>query len=128
MLNKKLGSFYERQFMKLLAENGYWCHLFMAAFNGQPCDIIAIKNNVPYLIDVKHVRGDYFSHERIEDNQELCFRMALKRGNTNCGFALYFDSDKQFRYLAFDRDFKSAKRDELPLLKEVMFKDDGVNS
>lgn len=43
--NKKIGNKYELEFLKILKMNGYWCHLFAYNKNGQPCDIIGVKDD-----------------------------------------------------------------------------------
>lgn len=55
MSNKKLGNDFEQEYAKNLSEKGYWVASFTPKTHvgSQPCDLVAIKNNVPILIDCK---------------------------------------------------------------------------
>lgn len=110
MWNKKIGNEYERKAIKLFYDNGYWVHLFQQGINGQPCDLIAIKNNDIYFLDVKHEKDTRFSINRIEENQRLCFTRLIKCGvnPNNIGFLIYFDYLQGFRFLKFI-DIKEEK-------------------
>lgn len=74
MNNKKLGSEFEREFEKLLKDNGYWVHFCAPSSTGsQPCDFIAVKNGEAYLIDCKTCVNNYFTLRRMEQNQIQAF-------------------------------------------------------
>lgn len=102
MTTKKVGNKSERDFVELMANKGWWCHLFAYNVNGQPCDVIALKDDRALLIDVKHCENDRFDFRRIESNQRNCFEMASKKGIKNCGFAIYFENQKSWRWLPFN--------------------------
>ena len=91
MSNKKLGNDYEQQLCKELADAGFWVHNFANRQNGQPADIIAVKNGVPYLIDAKVCSDGKFRLSRIEDNQHLAMKRWKNCGNGSGGFALLVD-------------------------------------
>lgn len=91
MNNKKLGNDYEQQLCKELADAGFWVHNFANRTNGQPADIIAVKNGVPYLIDAKVCSDGKFRLSRIEDNQHLAMKRWRKCGNGSGCFALLVD-------------------------------------
>lgn len=100
-VNKKIGNDYEQLFLKKLQKSGFWCHLFAYNKNGQPCDIIACKNNTAYLIDVKHCEEDRFDFKNVQANQLTCFEYALKCGNANTGFAVWFENQANWYYLPY---------------------------
>lgn len=103
MKQKKIGNDTERKCLDLLQGMGYWCHLFAYNKNGQPCDVVAIKDNKAFLVDVKHCDGDRFSFGRIEPNQRNCFEYALTCGNGNCGFMIYYEKYGKFNYVSYSR-------------------------
>lgn len=104
MNQKEIGNMCEYRLLSLLRKKGWWCHLFAYNTNGQPCDIIALKNNVGILIDVKHCSTDKFDTSRIEPNQKMCFEYAKSCGVNYTGFAIDFDSDDGiFRWLPYGR-------------------------
>lgn len=99
---KKIGNKYEKELCNLLQANGYWCHLFEYNSNGQPCDVVALKEDKSFLIDVKHCEGDIFYFSRIEPNQKTCFEYASKICKIkNVGFAIYFDNKEKFYWLPY---------------------------
>lgn len=111
---------YEDIACKFLAKKGYWVHLFATTSVGQPCDIVALKDNIGFLIDVKHTEDDYFEFSRVEPNQETCFELANKKGNKNCFFMIYFEKTQNWRLLSFAKykflknsGDKSVKEDDL---------------
>lgn len=108
MKQKKIGNDTEKKCLELLSKLGYWCHLFAYNKNGQPCDIVAIKNDTALLIDVKHCDGDRFAFSRIEPNQRSCFEYALSCGNKNCGFMIYFEKEQAFNFVTF-REIKNLE-------------------
>lgn len=86
--NKYLGNKFEKELSEILYDAGYWVHLLNQNKNGQPADIIAVKNSISYLIDAKECTRDIFSFKRIEYNQELSMDMWIECGNTIPYFAL----------------------------------------
>ena len=88
MSNKALGSRFERELAEFLAAHGFWAHVIAQNAAGQPADIIACKDDVPYLIDCKVCSDDRFPISRIEPNQEAAMTFWQEHGNTECYFAM----------------------------------------
>lgn len=88
MSNRKEGTTFEQEFCKILGENQFWVHNIAQNQTGQPADIIAVKNDVPYLIDCKVCANDKFLFSRVEENQAGAMTLWKVRGNKNCFFAL----------------------------------------
>ena len=88
VINKKLGNDFEKELSEILYDAGYWVHLLNQNKNGQPADIIAVKNIKSYLIDAKVCSYGVFPFRRIEDNQRLAMDMWQECGNTTPYFAL----------------------------------------
>ena len=88
MINKKLGNDFEQELCEILADAGYWVHNFANRKNGQPADIIAVKNGKAYLIDAKVCSYEVFPFSRIEENQQLAMDMWIECGNIDPYFAL----------------------------------------
>lgn len=82
MTNKRSGNNFEKELCELLSEQGFWAHNFAQNQDGQPADVIAVKNKRAYLIDCKVCstrKG--FDLSRMEENQDLS--MELWRGCYN---------------------------------------------
>lgn len=109
-MNKQIGNDYESKLIELLAKNGWWCHLFAYKPEGQPCDVIALKDNQYMLIDVKHCSAKRFPFKDIQTNQKNCFKLATQKGNTNNGFAIYFEQTKEWRWLDYS-DFAKMEQE-----------------
>ena len=88
MMNKKLGNDFEKELSEILYDAGYWVHLLNQNKNGQPADIIAVKNGKAYLIDAKVCMYEVFPFRRIEENQHLSMDMWIECGNVTPYFAL----------------------------------------
>ena len=88
MINKKLGNDFEQELCEILADAGYWVHNFASRKNGQPADIIAVKNGKAYLIDAKECTREIFPLKRMEYNQELSMGLWIECGNIEPYFAL----------------------------------------
>ena len=88
MINKKLGNDFEKELSEILYDAGYWVHLLNQNKNGQPADIIAVKNGKAYLIDAKVCMYEVFPFRRIEENQHLSMDMWIECGNITPYFAL----------------------------------------
>lgn len=108
MMNKNIGNTCENKLIELLGELGYWCHLFAYKPEGQPCDVVALKNDIGWLIDVKHCQNGRFPFKDIRPNQLSCFALAKELGNSNCGFAIFFE-DIGWRWLSYKRYLKLEK-------------------
>lgn len=90
MSNKSLGSAFERELAQILAHRGWWVHLLQGNANGQPADLIAIKDGTAMLIDAKVCSSDSFRLSRMEENQRLAMDLWCSK---RCGltyFALKF--------------------------------------
>lgn len=88
MNNKQAGTKFEREFCEKLADDGFWAHFMGGSKNGQPADIIAVKNEIAYLIDAKDCKNDVFEFRRIEDNQDMAMIKWEMCGNNQGLFAL----------------------------------------
>ena len=88
MNNKQAGNEFEREFCEILAIDGFWSHFMGGNRNGQPADIIAVRNKKAYLIDAKDCQNDRFEFRRIEDNQHMSMRCWEICGNNQGLFAL----------------------------------------
>ena len=88
MINKKLGNDFEQELCEIFADAGYWVHLLNQNKNGQPADIIAVKDTTAYLIDAKVCMHEVFPFRRIEDNQHLAMDMWIECRNITPFFAL----------------------------------------
>ena len=88
MNNKQAGNNFEREFCEQLARNKFWAHFMGGSKNGQPADIIAVRNEKAYLIDAKDCQNDRFVLSRIEDNQDMAMRYWELCGNNQGIFAL----------------------------------------
>ena len=88
VINKKLGNDFEQELCQILADAGYWVHNFASRKNGQPADIIAVKNGKAYLIDAKECTREIFPIKRVEYNQELSMGLWIECGNETPYFAL----------------------------------------
>lgn len=88
MNNKQAGNRFEREFCEQLARDKFWAHFMGGSKNGQPADIIAVRNEHAYLIDAKDCQNDRFVLSRIEDNQDMAMRYWEMCGNNQGIFAL----------------------------------------
>lgn len=86
--NKKIGNDFEREFCEILSKRGFWVHNFAQNQDGQPADVIAVKNDMPYLIDCKVCEKGIFQLSRMEENQMLAMQYWLATRNTEVWFAL----------------------------------------
>lgn len=83
MNNKRLGTEFEGEVVKLLSQQGYWVHFITPDASGsQPFDIIASKNDMPIVIDCKTSVAKWFNISRLEENQKMAFELWLKKGNS----------------------------------------------
>ena len=93
MSNKKIGNDFEKKFCEILSERGFWVHNFAQNQDGQPADVIAVKNNTPYIIDCKVCEKGIFKLSRIEENQILSMQHWLNTRNSDAWFALKVNDD-----------------------------------
>lgn len=92
MNNKKWGTQWEKEFCKLLAAQGFWVHFITPDERGaQPFDVIAVKAGEAYAYDCKTCAADWFSIDRLEDNQVMAFEKWLRCGNSNPNIAVLHD-------------------------------------
>ena len=91
--NKKIGNDFEKKFCEILSERGFWVHNFAQNQDGQPADVIAVKNNTPYIIDCKVCEKGIFKLSRIEENQILSMQHWLNTRNSDAWFALKVNDD-----------------------------------
>lgn len=94
MNNKKLGNNFEKEMAEILRKKGYWVTFLSPKQNvgSQPCDLVAIKDNKPMLIDCKTCKTHLFPISRIEENQRQAFRRYTKCGNTKFILAIEYNN------------------------------------
>ena len=88
--NKQIGNSFESELCELLSQNGFWAYNAVNKSSGQPADVLAARNDVPYLIDCKVCSNDTFPLSRIEENQYNAMMLFNARGNEETYFALKF--------------------------------------
>jgi len=87
--NRKIGNDFETYLCDILFEHGFWCHNLAQNQAGQPADVLAVRNRVPYLIDCKvcsTTKG--FALKRMEENQDLSMTLWKECGNGEGWFAV----------------------------------------
>lgn len=114
--NKKLGNRFEEEFCEILARHGFWVHRLTQSADGQPADIIAVKNKQAFLIDCKLCTDGKFPLSRIEENQRLAMERWRECGNGEGLFAIKIDRD------IFMLPLSAA--DELCRMKSVLYPSD----
>lgn len=132
-LQEKLGKATEKLVVKTFKKFGYWAYNMPKKVGGQPCDIVAIKGGktfLVWLVDAKHVREQdvSFTFDRIEPNQITSMRYARDFAHIETtGFCIFFDRDKQLRWLSFENyenfaknGIKSVNMANLVLFTEVL--------
>lgn len=89
MTNRKMGNKFEREFAEILHRWGFWVHLLCQNQDGQPADMIAVRNKRAYLIDCKVCSsGKGFDLSRVEDNQITAMTAWWECGNGEGWFAV----------------------------------------
>ena len=108
MNNKKLGTAFEQEMVKILSDNGYWVHFISPDNRGaQPFDIIAVKNGIALVADCKTCEDHIFRISRLEENQKMAFEKWLACGNIEpLIFVEYKDGIKVIKYTDLKRDGK----------------------
>ncbi len=86
--NKKTGNSFESELCDKLASYGFWCHNMAQNKDGQPADIIAVRDKRAWLIDCKVCKNDRFPLSRIEENQRNSMNLWSECGNGHGWFAL----------------------------------------
>lgn len=94
MSNKNLGNSFEKEYAEILRKKGYWVTFLSPKqhIGSQPCDLIAIKNDFPILIDCKTCKTHLFPISRIEENQRQAFKKYIKCGNTKFILAIKYNN------------------------------------
>lgn len=87
MSNKQIGNAFEAEFCEILAKHGFWAHNFANRAEGQPADVIAVKNYMAFIIDCKTCEKD-FRLSRVEENQEQAMLRWISCGNAGAYFAI----------------------------------------
>lgn len=90
MNNKACGSRFERIFARMLAMEGFWVHVFQDNRNGQPFDVIAVKNGKAFVFDCKACTGKTFRLSRMEANQISAMKRWEECGNLEGAFAVRY--------------------------------------
>ena len=128
----ELGNETEEEVAKFFKKNGFWSYITPKKVSGQPVDIIAIKDNVSWLVDAKHLSikdKSSFPFSRIEANQVDSLTYARNfSGVKNLGFVICLENDySKFFFLSYDKYLeieqsgrKSAKISELQDLAELI--------
>lgn len=93
MSNRHDGNCFEADLCDELSAAGFWAHNFAQNSAGQPVDIVAVKNNLPCLIDCKRCYTGLLSLSRVEPNQEAAAMMWWKSGNTEVWFACLYEEE-----------------------------------
>lgn len=109
MNNKKIGTQFEQEFCKYLAEHGWWAHFLTPSAGGsQPFDVIAARGRDVYAIDCKTCSKDSFPFSRIEDNQHLAFqRIIWKSDFIKCGIVILYNDEMY--YVPYDEIMLAMK-------------------
>lgn len=119
----KIGTEYEVELAKWLKNHKFWAYNMPRKTNGQPCDIVAIKNNTAILMDAKHVRKEEisFPFSRIEPNQISSFAYAKGFANISyLGFAIFFERENEWFWLPYDEFVKAYSFGEKSVNKELL--------
>ena len=123
MSNKKIGTKFEKQFLKYLADNEWLAHFLTSDASGaQPFDIIALRDGDVYAIDCKTCSTDTFPLSRIEDNQYWAFRSIIWKADIVCGFAILHNN--KIYFVKFNQVLRAQKAGEKSIkLTERMIED-----
>lgn len=116
MSNKSMGTAFEREFAEILADRGFWAHCLRDNINGQPFDLIAVRDNNAYAFDCKECRGGVFRLSRMEENQDNAMTLWAETGNQFSFFAMRFNDNV---YLVPYRMIKTLNVNGTKQLKET---------
>lgn len=100
--NRKTGVAFERDLCASLAGYGFWVHDLAQNRQGQPFDVIAVRNYVPHAIDCKDCARNVFRLDRMEENQITAMTRWRETGNGDGWFMLRLTSGEVFA-LGFGR-------------------------
>ena len=92
--NKKIGNDFETELCEILGKHGFWAHNMAQKAEGQPADVIAVKNKLAYLIDCKVCTNNRFTTSRMEENQCLSMELWDMCGNGDGWFALKVEDEE----------------------------------
>lgn len=124
MSNKSEGTKFEQEIANKLYENGWWVHLIQQSKNGQPADIIAVKDNAAVLIDCKDCKGKKFDLTRVEENQLNAMHSFVSRSFGQGLFVIKMNGEIYFiNYWAI----KAELLKETKALNEVWLKNNKEN-
>ena len=93
MNNKKIGTAFEREVCKRVAETGAWVHFLSPDEKGsQPFDIIAVRDGIACAIECKTLnsKATKFPISRLEENQILAMEKWISCGNADPLIAVYW--------------------------------------
>lgn len=116
MSNKSRGTAFEREFAEIFAGRGFWVHCLRDNTNGQPFDLIAVRDNRAYAFDCKECQDNVFRLSRMEENQDNAMALWAETGNQFSFFAIRFNDNV---YLVPYRMIKTLKVDGTKQLKET---------
>ena len=129
MINGNKG---ESSVLPIFKKHGYWCHNFAKSSSGaQPVDVVGLKKNTNWLVDVKYIRAEdaSFPISRIEPNQWACFDYARNfAGIENLGIVICSErNDLKPLFISYDKLLemkekgqKSIKISDLEGLEELL--------
>lgn len=127
----EVGTEYEVKLAKWLQEHKFWAYNLPRKTSGQPCDVIAVKNNTAILMDAKHVRKEEvsFPFSRIEPNQISSFAYARDFACISyTGFAIFFERGEEWFWYPYDDFMKAYSLGEKSVNKErLVFLEDFIN-
>ena len=116
---KKIGAEFENEFCSLLSSKGYWVHFCTPNRSGaQPCDVIASKNGIPYMIYSKTTVKPIFIIKRMEDNQIFAMEKWISCGNPNPLIAIKHDGKV---YLLSYEELKAKGKVDLRGRDDIVF-------
>lgn len=92
-INKKRGNESEQSVADFLFSKSYWVLKIRQNEHGQAADILAVRHNRAFLIDVKRIKDDYFELSRVEANQNTSMMVWETHADNGVGwFALDYDN------------------------------------
>ena len=91
--NRAVGNAFESELCQRLFDNGYWSHNLKQDNAGQPADVIAVRNQIAYLIDCKDCSAKGFDLRRVEENQVNAMYLWNECGNGQGWFALKVEGE-----------------------------------
>lgn len=95
----QLGKNFEEDLCWYLFKEGYYVLYNEKGISGsQPCDIIAIKNNIATLIECKNLENKTgkFNLSRIEANQLIAYKTLKSKENSNMILAIKWNDNVYF--------------------------------